>query len=78
MAFALDGRPHAFDEHQRSDDAQEHDVGYLDDDVDLAGLTQERKQPDTEGRSDDTTDQQHDPHLEIDITAPPMGDDPGN
>ena len=65
-----DNGANAFGQHQRTDDSQEHHIGQLDDEIDLANGLQEGEQRDTKRRADHTARHQDAAHFEIDIAAP--------
>ena len=56
----------ALGDHQHADDAEQRDIGEADDQIELAELAQQRKQPDAESRADGAADQQHGAEREVD------------
>ncbi len=70
-------RPDALKQHQRPDDPEEDNKAELDDNINLAKFTQERKQCHPDGGPEKTASEQHQPHLDIDVATPKMGENPG-
>jgi hypothetical protein len=74
----LADRIDALDQHQRADDAEHRDVGHGDEEIELAGASQEFDDFDAEHRADDAACQKDGAHLEVDILASPLGQRAGD
>ena len=66
-------RTDALDQHQPADASEKENVGQRDDEIDLSDGLKNAKDPYAECRSASAADQHHQPQLDVDVLAPPMG-----
>ncbi len=74
----LDEGVHTLDHHQDADGAEKQHIGERDHQVDLPDGFEQGEDPRPQDGAENTADKQHDAHLEIHISPPPVGQNAGH